>query len=105
MRLAAMVVTVVAVLAGLSGHASAVDATREAAVVVRNQTFAPAEIHVKAGAPFMLVITNQDRSAARFESQSLKIEKVIPPGQTVRMRVPALAPGTYRFTKGRIVAE
>jgi hypothetical protein len=105
MRLAAMIVTVVAVLAGLGASAAAVDATRETAVVVRNRTFAPAEIRVKAGAPFILVVTNQDTSAVRFESQSLKIEKVIPPGQTVRMRVPALAPGTYPFVKGRIVAE
>ena len=106
MRHAVMVVTMVAMLAGLGGaHAAAVDATHEATMVVRNQTFAPAEIHVKAGTPFILVVTNQDKSAARFESQTLKIEKVIPPGQTVRMRMPALARGTYPFVKGRIVAE
>jgi plastocyanin len=99
------VVMLVVMLAGLSASASAVDAPREAAVVVRNQAFSPAEIRVKAGAPFILVITNQDKSAARFESQSLKIEKLILPGQTVRMRVPALARGTYPFANGRIVAE
>src|SRR5262245_33277582 len=101
MRHAVMAVTMVAMLAGAVAHASAMDPTHEAAVVVRNQTFAPAEIHVKAGAPFILVVTNQDKSAARFESQTLKIEKIIPPGQTVRMRMPALARGTYPFVKGR----
>jgi len=105
MRLAVMVVTILIVLAGLGASASAVDATREIAVIVRNQTFAPAEIRVKAGAPFILVVSNQDKTAATFESQRLKIEKVISPGQTVRMRMPALAPGTYPFVKGRIVAE
>jgi hypothetical protein len=105
MRLVAMILMAAAVLAGPMGRAHAVDAPLEAAVTVRNQAFSPADIRVKAGVPFILVITNQDRSAARFESQSLKIEKVIPSGQTVRMRVPALARGTYPYTKGRIVAE
>ena len=103
MRLAVTVVTLVLMLAGPGASAFAADAT--VAVVVRSQTFAPAEIRVKAGTPFILAITNQDRSSDRFESQSLKIEKLIPPGQTVRMRVPALARGVYPFTKGRIIAE
>jgi heme/copper-type cytochrome/quinol oxidase subunit 2 len=105
MRRVVRVVTVLALLGGTSAVARSAEETRETAVVVQNQTFSPAEIHVKAGAPFILAVTNRDKTSARFESQSLKIEKVIPPGQTVRMRVPALRPGTYPFAKGRIVAE
>ena len=68
---------------------------------------------MKAGAPFVLVITNKDATAEEFESKDLRIEKVIPAGKTVRVRVPALKAGTYGFVgeyhektaKGRIVAE
>src|SRR5207249_12259169 len=62
---------------------------------------------------FVLVVTNRDKTAEEFESRELRIEKVIPPGKTVRLRVPALKAGTYPFVgeyhentaKGRIIAE
>jgi len=61
----------------------------------------------------VLVVTNRDKTAEEFESRELRIEKVIPPGKTVRLRVPALKAGTYPFVgeyhektaKGRIIAE
>ena len=51
--------------------------------------------------------------AKEFESKILKIEKVVPPGQTLKIRVRSLKPGTYPFVgdfhqataKGRIIAE
>jgi hypothetical protein len=94
-----------AALACVPAAGRAVEPLREAAVTVQNQRYSPDEIRVKAGAPFILVVTNKDRVSTRFESQSLKIEKVLPAGQTVRIRMPALQPGTYPFTRGRIVAE
>jgi len=57
----------------------------------------PDEIKVKAGTPFVLVITNKDTAAEEFESQELRIEKIIPAGKTVRGRMPALKAGTYTF--------
>jgi hypothetical protein len=104
MRRALMLMLVTALVSG-PGAGWAVDAPREAVVVVQNQRFSPEEVRVKAGAPFLLVVTNRDKTAARFESQSLKIEKIVPAGQTVRIRVPALKPGAYPFANGRIVAE
>jgi plastocyanin len=100
-------------LAAGTGDALAADALAEVPLVIEANRFRPDEVRVKAGAPFVLVITNRDRGPEEFESHELRIEKVIPPGKTVRLRVPALKAGTYPFVgeyhektaKGRIVAE
>ena len=96
-----------------AGHAVAADALAEVPLVIEANRFLPDEVRVKAGASFVLVITNRDRGPEEFESHDLRIEKVIPPGKTVRLRLPALKAGTYPFVgeyheqtaKGRIVAE
>jgi plastocyanin len=85
----------------------------EIPLIIEKNRFEPGEIKVKAGAPFVLVITNKDKSAEEFESKDLKIEKVIAGGKTVKVKVPALKAGTYKFfgeyheatAQGRIVAE
>src|SRR5262245_42995515 len=85
----------------------------EVALTITQHQFQPEEIHVKAGAPFILVVTNQDPTAEEFESRELRLEKVIPAGKTMRLRVPALKPGTYGFfgefhaetAQGRLVVE
>src|SRR5207245_8848567 len=92
--------------------ATAADAA-ETRLTIEENRFQPEEVRVKAGAPFVLVVTNRDKTAEEFESRELRIEKVIPPGKTVRLRVPALKAGTYPFVgeyhektaKGRIIAE
>ncbi len=88
-------------------------AQTEVALTIENNRFAPEEIKVKAGAAWVLVITNKDKGPEEFESKDLRIEKVIPAGKTVRLRMPALKAGSYGFVgeyhektaKGRIVAE
>ena len=111
-RVAALLAGVaVACLALLAGAAAAADA--EIALSIENNRFQPDEIKVKAGVPFQLVITNKDKGPEEFESRDLRIEKVIPGGKTIRLKVPALKPGRYGFVgeyhektaKGRIVAE
>jgi plastocyanin len=85
----------------------------EIALTIEKNRFQPDEIKVKAGVPFVLVVTNKDAGPEEFESKELRIEKVIPPGKTVRIRVRALKPGAYGFigeyhektAKGRIVAD
>src|SRR5262245_55876943 len=85
----------------------------EIPLTIEKHVFTPAEIRVKAGAPFVLVITNKDTTAEEFESKALRVEKVIPGGKTLRVRMPALKAGTYPFVgefheataKGKIVAE
>ena len=93
--------------------AVAADKPPEIPVTIEKNRFQPDEIKVKAGVPFVLVVTNKDATAEEFESKELRIEKVIPPGKTMKIRVRALKPGTYPFVgeyhestaKGRIVAE
>ncbi len=91
----------------------AADAPPEITLTIENNRFQPEEIKVKAGAGFVLVITNKDKGPEEFESRDLRIEKVIPGGKTIRLKMPALKPGSYGFVgeyhektaKGRIVAE
>jgi plastocyanin len=85
----------------------------EIPVTIEKNRFQPSEIKVKAGTPFVLVVTNKDATPEEFESKELRIEKVIPAGKTLKIRVRALKPGTYPFVgeyheataKGRIIAE
>ncbi len=93
--------------------ARAADPPKEIAVTIEGNRFSPAEITVAAGAPFVLVITNKDTTSEEFESRELRIEKIIPGGKTVRIRIAALKKGAYPFfgdfhtrtAQGRIVAE
>ena len=112
MRLAALLTGLaVAWSVVLPGAAPAADP--EIALAIENNRFQPEEVKVKAGAPFVLVITNKDKGPEEFESHALRVEKVIPAGKTVRLKMPALRPGSYGFVgeyhektaKGRIVAE
>jgi plastocyanin len=92
---------------------AAFGADLEVPVTIEKNRFQPEEIRVKAGAPFVLVVTNKDATPEEFESKELRIEKVIPGGKTLKIRVRALKPGSYPFVgeyheataKGRIVAE
>ncbi|HEY7649369.1 MAG TPA: cupredoxin domain-containing protein [Methylomirabilota bacterium] len=84
----------------------------EIPLTIEKAQFQPAEVRVKSGTPFVLVITNKDAAAAEFESKELRVEKVVPAGKTVKVRIRALKPGSYPFfnefhqqTTGKIVAE
>lgn len=91
----------------------AADKPDEIPVTIEKNRFSPEEIKVKAGVPFVLVITNKDGAPEEFESKALRIEKVIPAGKTVKVTVRALKAGAYDFVgeyhektaKGRIVVE
>ena len=85
----------------------------EIPVAIEKNRFQPDEIRVKAGTPFVLVVTNKDTTPEEFESKELRIEKVITGGKTMKIRVRALKAGSYPFVgdyhqataKGRIIAE
>src|SRR5262245_31060385 len=90
--LVAMAVATVGTAAAQTAPAPA-----EVALAIEKNRFDPEEIRVKAGTPFVLVITNKDGAPEEFESHDLKIERVIAAGKTVRLRIPALKPGSYKF--------
>jgi plastocyanin len=107
-------VAVAMAIALVASHvpATAADPT-EIRLVIEKNRFQPDLIKVKAGAPFVLVITNKDKGPEELDMLQPRIEKVIPGGKTVKLRMPALKPGTYPFVgeyhaetaKAKIVAE
>ena len=99
-------------LLSIAGIVAAADAPPEIPLTLDKNQFQPAEVKVKANTPFVLVVTNKGTKAAEFESKDLRVEKVVPAGKTVTVRIRALKPGTYAFVDdfnhqatGRIVAE
>ena len=80
---------------------------------LKDHKFTPAEIHVKANVPNIIVMTNDDATAEEFDSTSLKVEKVVPGHSSGNVRLRPLAPGRYPFmgeyhsdtAQGIVVAE
>jgi len=80
---------------------------------LRDHKFSPAEIHVKAGTPTTVTLTNNDSEAEEFDSVTLRIEKVVAGHATGTMRWRPLAPGRYPFmgefhaetAQGVVIAE
>ncbi len=112
-RSAALLAALVIALVWTTVQVSAQNKPTEIPVTIENNRFKPEEIKVKAGEPFVLVVTNKDAKPEEVESKDLRIEKVVPGGKTASIRVRALKPGTYTFfgeynpktAQGRIVAE
>jgi plastocyanin len=108
---AALVLGLLAVLP--AGAGAQTPAPPEIALTIEQHKFTPEEIKVKAGQAFVLVITNKDATPEEFESKELRVEKVIPANKSLKLRMPGLKPGTYKFfgeyheatAQGRIVAE
>ena len=59
--------------------------------------FIPQTITVPANQPLTLRITNASKEPIEFESFKLNREKVVGPGETIIVRLPALRPGSYDF--------
>jgi len=114
-RLLTSSVLLIAALAVLASapRVQAQDKTTEVPLTAANQAFQPAEVKVKAGQPFVLVVTNNDpKKSIEVENKDLRIEKVVPAGKTVKIRVRGLKPGSYVFVddfnqsaKFKVVAE
>jgi len=98
-RLSLAVAVATAILSGGLAAASAVFADpAPIPVTIRDHKFIPAEIHVPANQPTVLQVTNADPLAEEFDSPDLKVEKVIPGGQTGIVRLRPLKPGRYTFS-------
>lgn len=64
---------------------------------IRDHKFLPAGLSVAAGQRFEILVTNDGPGPEEFESKSLRIEKLVPEGQTVTIRVGPLKSGQYDF--------
>jgi plastocyanin len=99
-------------LVGMAAPALAADATAPT-VVLKDHKFDPAEIHVPAGKRITLTVDNQDATPEEFESQELKVEKVIAGSSKGIVRFGPLEAGTYPFhgeyneatAQGKVIAE
>jgi hypothetical protein len=75
--------------------------------------FSPQTLAVPAGQPLEIKVVNLSREKIEFESFSLNREKVIEPGESITVHLPALRAGSYDFyddfhqdvTEGMIVAR
>ncbi len=81
-------------------------------MALKNHRFQPAEPHAPAGKPIVIVVKNLDPAPAEFESNMLRVEKVVTGGGTITMRIRPLEPGRYRFfddfhpeTEGYLVVQ
>ena len=62
-----------------------------------NHRFSPQTITVPAHQPFRIKVFNVSKEAIEFESFRLNREKVVGPGETATIFIPALKPGRYDF--------
>lgn len=66
-------------------------------ISLKGHHFQPAEVHAPAGKPITIIVKNLDPAPAEFESNMLRVEKVVTGGGTITIRVRPLEPGRYRF--------
>jgi plastocyanin len=66
-------------------------------ISMKDHRFVPAELNAPAGKPIVIVVKNVDPVPAEFESNMLRVEKVVTGGGTITLRIRPLAPGRYRF--------
>jgi hypothetical protein len=89
---------VVAISAAITvGAASFADESAIQQLRFEHGSFAPAMVTVPANKPFKVKVTNQSGAAIEFESFELHRERVVPPGETITVHMPSLAPGSYQF--------
>jgi heme/copper-type cytochrome/quinol oxidase subunit 2 len=66
-------------------------------IELKNRTMNPNVINVPVNTAFTIEVVNTDNTAEEFESNSLKIEKIIPPKRTAKFKVKPLAAGEYEI--------
>jgi heme/copper-type cytochrome/quinol oxidase subunit 2 len=107
--------TLIVVVGFLAGSAGPVmgQAPAEVPLAMEKDRFVPVELRVPAGKAFVLVLTNKDDISHELDIPKLRIERKIRPGQTLKLRMPALKAGTYELVdddstptlNGVIIAE
>jgi len=109
--LPALSISVLLTASALSVSVKAADPV-EVPLTIKDHKFVPAEIKAAANQPFVIVVTNEDETPEEFESAVLKLEKIVTPKGTIKLRVRGLAPGRYDFfgeynesAKGTLIVE
>jgi len=103
--------TVGVVVAGTSSQVAQAD--NGYVMTFKDNKLDPVELQVPAGKEFKLTVKNVDQTPEEFESEDLKLEKVIAGGSEAEFTIKALEPGRYEVfgefhedtAKGHIVAQ
>lgn len=66
-------------------------------LIIKDHVFSPDTLEIPANKRIELTITNADASAEEFDSPDLHVEKMVPAGQTTKVFIGPLDPGTYDF--------
>jgi cupredoxin-like protein len=82
-------------------------------LTIKDHRFTPAEIKVPANQRVTITVINEDATPEEFESNSMKVEKVIAGKSKGVVRIGPLKPGRYAFigeyneatAKGVVIAE
>jgi plastocyanin len=69
----------------------------EFSITLQNHKFAPDRLEVPAGKKVKLLVENKDATPAEFESETLKVEKVIAGKGKATIFVGPLKAGEYKF--------
>ena len=85
-------VAALVVLAPIAAHADV-----EIALSYKDKKFDPPEISAPANTAIVIKFRNLDKDAMEFESDALKIEKVVAAGKDATIKVKAQKPGRYEF--------
>jgi hypothetical protein len=66
-------------------------------LTIKDHRFMPSEVSVPAGERFRIEVENQDTTPAEFESNDLRVEKIVVPGGKIAVMAGPLKPGIYKF--------
>jgi hypothetical protein len=104
----------VLILGGIAFLALAVPAVAQDLVItIKDHKFSPSELKVPANKRVIITVVNDDPTPEEFESNEMKVEKVIPGKSKGTVRIGPLAPGRYPFfgefheatAQGVVIAE
>jgi len=84
-------------IAALQTAPAGADEATEIEVTYSNGQFQPSEVRAPTDRPVVFRVRNQDAKAMEFESESLRVEKVVAAKSDGIINVRALKPGRYEF--------
>lgn len=84
-------------LAVMTISAAALAQTATVRLTLKGGHFHPSEVTAPANRQVTIIVKNGDATPAEFESNTLRVEKIMTPGATVKLQIRPLAPGRYRF--------
>jgi plastocyanin len=72
-------------------------AATEYNIEIKDHKFTPEIIEAKAGEKFILNVKNSDETIEEFESDDLRVEKLVGGGKSIKVKIHALKAGEYEF--------